>query len=135
MRVDLAAMLRDSGIQPSAQRVAVARYILATDEHPTADEVWRRVKVGFPQISRATVYNTLHTLVKRGLLRQHTLAEGRVVFDPNVGPHHHFIDESSGRVFDVPWDTIKVYEVGAAVPRGFDLDSYQVVLRGRRRKR
>ena len=131
VKQDLALVLRTAGIQPSAQRVAIAGYVLATDEHPSADQVWTRVKQAFPMVSRATVYNTLHTLVEKGLLRQHVLAEGRVVFDPFVEPHHHFIDQDTGRIHDVPWDAIKVSKVDAL--DGFDVDEYQVVLRGRRR--
>jgi Fur family transcriptional regulator, iron response regulator len=55
------ATLRQHGIQPSAQRVAVAEFVLHTDEHPSADVVWKRVRERFPWISRATVYNTLTT--------------------------------------------------------------------------
>jgi SAM-dependent methyltransferase len=49
-------------------------------------------------VSRATVYNTLNLLVEKGLLKQLTLAEGRVVFDPNMERHHHFIDEVTGTI-------------------------------------
>lgn len=131
MKPDVAQLLRSHGIQPSAQRVAIATFVLATDEHPSADQVWTRVTQSFPMVSRATVYNTLHTLVEKGLLRQHVLAEGRVVFDPFVEPHHHLIDAETGRIHDVPWDAIRVSKVDGL--EGFDVDEYQVVLRGRRR--
>lgn len=124
--------LRAHGIQPSAQRVAVAGYVLATEDHPSADQVWATVREGFPTISRATVYNTLNLFVDRGLLRQLVLAEGRVVFDPNVGEHHHFIDDETGHIYDVPWDAVEVSD-----PRdlqGFEVREYMVVMRGRRRR-
>ena len=82
-------ILQEHGIQPSAQRVAVADYVLQTIEHPSADLVWNRVKARVPYISRATVYNTLNLFVEKGLLRALTLAEDSVVFDPNVERHHH----------------------------------------------
>src|SRR4051812_39909340 len=98
---DIAQRLRDRGIQPSAQRVAVARYALVTEDHPSADEVWAEVRRRFPMISRATVYNTLKLFVEKGILARHVLAEGRVVFDPKVERHHHFVDDESGRIDDV----------------------------------
>lgn len=122
--------LRKSGIQPSAQRVAVADYVLATDAHPTAEQVWAMVRARRPEISRATVYNTLNLLVRKGLLRQVQLEEGRIGFDPNLAPHHHFIDEATGLVHDVPWDALEVRRVDAL--HGLDVREYQVVLRGRR---
>ncbi len=127
---DVAAVLREHGIQPSAQRVAVAQYVLQTDEHPSADEVWARVRDGFPMLSRATVYNTLNLFVDKGLVREHILAAGKVVFDPNTEPHHHFVDEQTGRIFDVPWDAVKVSQVEQLGE--FAVTQYQVVMRGRR---
>lgn len=130
MRKDAISILRERGIQPSAQRAAVAQYILNTDEHPSADRVWARVRQTFPMISRATVYNTLNLFVRRGLIRQFVLTEGKVVFDAKVDDHHHFIDEDSGRIYDVPWDAIQVSKV-ESLP-GFDVRRYHVVMRGRR---
>ena len=123
-------LLKRRGIQPTAQRVAVAAYVLFTGEHPAAEEVCSAVRKRFPMLSRATVYNTLHRFVAKGLLRELTLDEGRVVFDPNVSKHHHFIDERSGRIFDVPWEALDVKRV-EALP-GFRVHDYQVVLRGRK---
>ncbi|HSN81499.1 MAG TPA: transcriptional repressor, partial [Polyangiales bacterium] len=60
MRPGEAAFLEERGIKPSAQRVAVAEFVLHTDAHPSADEVWSRVRERFPMVSRATVYNTLN---------------------------------------------------------------------------
>jgi Fe2+ or Zn2+ uptake regulation protein len=130
MKVDVTETLRSRGIQPSAQRVAVARYVLTTDTHPSADQVWAAVRGDLPVLSRATVYNTLHLLVERGLLRQLVLAEGRVVFDANVGRHHHFVDEATGRIHDVPWEAIHVAHVDRL--KGYEVREYQVVMRGRK---
>jgi Fe2+ or Zn2+ uptake regulation protein len=127
---DVAEALRGHGIQPSAQRVAVAHYALETEDHPSADEVWANVKRRFPMISRATVYNTLNLFVEKGILARHVIAEGRVVFDPKVERHHHFIDDATGRIHDVPWESLDVKRVESL--RGFDVREYQVVLRGRR---
>src|SRR4051812_2930317 len=104
----IVALLKGSGVQPSAHRVAVGEYVLATETHPCADQVWTAVKRRFPMISRATVYNTLNLFVEKGLLRQLPLAEGRVVFDPHLEAHHHFIDVDTGAIHDVPWSAVEV---------------------------
>jgi len=129
--VDKAALLEARGIKPSAQRVAIADYVLHTDEHPSADEVWARVKRVFPMVSRATVYNTLNLFVAKGLLRHLVLTEGRLVFDSNVDQHHHFIDEETGKIYDLPWDTLEVSRVEQL--KGFEVRDYQVLVRGRKR--
>ena len=120
------------GIQPTPQRVAVAEYVLNTTNHPTADEVWVKVRDRCPTLSRATVYNTLNLFAQKGLLRTQPLKEGVGVFDPHVAPHHHVIDEETGKVLDIPWDAVKV--TGEKSLRGLDVRDYQVVLRGRKRK-
>ena len=109
--METAEILRDKGIQPSAQRVAVSAYVLATHDHPTAEEVFARVRKKFPMLSRATVYNTLNLLVRKGLLRQFVLGGGRLVFDANVSDHHHFIETGSGKIHDVPWESLRVENV------------------------
>lgn len=129
MKRGISEALRGNGIQPSAQRLAVAEYVLETKDHPSADQVWTKVRRRAPMISRATVYNTLNLLVEKGLLRQLVLAEGRIVFDPHVAPHHHFVDDETGAILDVPWEALDVHRVEAL--RGMDVREYQVVLRGR----
>ena len=128
MKPNEAALLEQHGIKPSAQRLAIAHYVLRTDEHPSADEVWTRVSESFPMVSRATVYNTLKLFVERGLLRQLVLTEGRLVFDANTDKHHHIIDDRSGKIYDLPWDLVKVSRVDQI--EGFDIHDYQVLLRG-----
>jgi Fur family iron response transcriptional regulator len=131
MRPDEASVLEEHGIKPSAQRVAVAEFVLHTDAHPSADEVWSQVRARFPMVSRATVYNTLNLFVRKGLVRQLTLTGGRVVFDPKIEKHHHFIDEETGRIYDVPWNALRVSRVDDI--EGFDVETYQVVLRGKKK--
>ena len=127
-----AERLRSRGVQPSAQRVAVAEYVLHTDEHPSAEQVFSRVRKTFPMLSRATVYNTLNLFVRKQLLREFVLAPGRIVFDPRLEPHHHFIDDATGAIHDVAWDALEVGRVSAL--KGFKVREYQVVMRGRTRK-
>jgi Fe2+ or Zn2+ uptake regulation protein len=132
MKPDVVHTLEEHGIQPSAQRVAVAEFVLRTSEHPSADKVWAGVRKTFPMISRATVYNTLNLFVEKGLLRELHLAPDSVLFDPNTDHHHHFIDEDTGRIYDIPWNQI---EVRNAKPLpGFKVNDYQVVMRGRRNR-
>ena len=131
MKPDVVHILEEHGIIPTAQRVAVAEYVLHTMEHPSADKVWAGVKENFPMISRATVYNTLNLFVEKGLLRALHLAPDSVLFDPNTERHHHFIDEATGQIYDIAWDQI---EVSSTKPLpDFEVTDYQVVMRGRRR--
>lgn len=133
MKLDVVHALESHGIQPSAQRVAVAQYVLHTSDHPSADVVWSNVQKTFPMISRATVYNTLNLFVEKGLLRELHLSPDAVLFDPNTDRHHHFIDDHTGEIVDIPWNQLAVSNIKP--PPGFDVREYQVVMRGRRRAR
>jgi Fe2+ or Zn2+ uptake regulation protein len=130
MNVDDA--LRQRGIQPSAQRVAIADYVLRTEEHPTADQVWQRVKAKLPYVSRATVYNTLNLFVEKGLLRTLAISDDAVVFDPLTERHHHFVDEATGEIHDIPWDKVQVCNIEGL--KGYEIHDYQVVIRGTRKR-
>jgi Fe2+ or Zn2+ uptake regulation protein len=130
---NLPVLLRSYGIQPTLQRLAVAEGVLGMDSHPSADQVLARIRERYPTISRATVYNTLNLFVKKRLLRTQNLRDGTVLFDPNAGPHHHFVDEETGEVLDVAWDAIRV--AGLESLDGLEVSEFQVVMRGRRRSR
>jgi Fe2+ or Zn2+ uptake regulation protein len=126
---NLPGLLELRGIKASQQRLAVARYILYTNDHPSADQVWMKARKALPRVSRASVYNTLNLLVRKGLIRRYAVSGGGVVFDANVGEHHHFIDEDSGRVHDVPWQAVEVSGIDKL--KDFEVREYHVVMRGR----
>ena len=130
---DVTAILRSHGVRVTPQRIAVAECVLGTTRHPTADEVWECVKRKHPTISRATIYNTLNTFVRKHLLRTQELRGDAVVYDPRTEPHHHFIDERTGRIYDVRWNAVRV--TGEDALDGFEVREYQVVMRGRKKRR
>ncbi|MEW6051898.1 MAG: transcriptional repressor [Candidatus Zixiibacteriota bacterium] len=129
---DAISILRLYDIQPTPQRIAVVECVLYTKAHPTADDVLISARRKCPTVSRATVYNTLNLLVEKGLIGMQTLKEGAVVFDPNVQKHHHFIDEDTGDIYDIPWDQLEVKEKKKL--KDFEVLEFQVIMRGRRRR-
>lgn len=130
---DPISILRQCDIQPTPQRLAVVEYVLKSKTHPSADEVLSYARKKCPTISRATVYNTLNLLVKRGLLGIQTIKEGAVVFDPNLRKHHHVVDDETGDIYDIPWDQLEVQ--GREKLKDFEIVDLQVIMRGRRKKR
>lgn len=133
----LAPRLCAAGIQPSAQRLAIGAYVLFTEDHPSAEEVLAKMSErergqlgssGLPMISRATVYNTLNLFVQKGLLRELIIEEGHVVFDPRLDVHHHFVDTSTGRIFDLPIGSVPLGPMQGL--EDFLVQEVQVVVRG-----
>ncbi len=128
---DVRERLISAGIQPSAQRLAVGAFVFDSCAHPSADEVFAAVgSTANGSLSRATVYNTLHLFAEKGLLQELVLAEGRVVYDPKMAPHHHFVDDDTGAIEDVDFDAVSVSQ--ARELPGLAVRELQVVLRGRR---
>lgn len=126
------ARLKAAGIAPSDQRVAIAAFVLDTCAHPSADQVFAAVAPTQPSLSRATVFNTLTLLADKGLVQRLVIAEGRVVFDPKLEPHHHFVDDVTGAIEDVAFDAVAVAQT-RPLP-GLAVHTLQVVLRGTRAK-
>jgi Fur family transcriptional regulator, iron response regulator len=102
-------VLRGAGISPTAQRIAVYRYVVEDGNHPTAEEVKTAVDAALPKISLATVYNTLRLFVHHNLLHECRFPHSdKVLYDDNPVPHHHFIDEETGELTDIGVDEIDV---------------------------
>jgi Fur family iron response transcriptional regulator len=101
--------LTEAGVQPTAQRIAICKYVLCEADHPTAEQVKNWVDKNFPKMSLATVYNTLNTLVSSGLLKEiHVPKSESVIYDSNLGAHHHFIDERTGKVYDISSEEVRL---------------------------
>jgi Fur family peroxide stress response transcriptional regulator len=83
------------------QRLAILGFLEGNEDHPSADDIYRKVKIGFPGMSRATVYNTLDLLCRRGEIAELTVDPERRRYDPDTRAHHHLICRACGRVVDI----------------------------------
>ena len=101
----VAAMLegvRASGLKLTPQRMAIVRELAADPTHPTAQELYERLRPSLPTMSFATVYNTLDALASAGLCAAMSLVPGASRFDPNMAAHHHAVCDRCGLVRDAP---------------------------------
>jgi len=127
----LVERLRASGWRMTAQRRAVAEALSAPDLHLTADEVFERSAAILPEISRATVYNTLNDLVDLGEVRLTSFDGGQTRrYDPNARVrHHHLVCTVCGEAKDVLFG----HDVPALTKRdrhGFRVDTGHIVFEG-----
>lgn len=86
----------------SKQRELILNTLKTNPVHPTADELWTKLKRTDTHLSLATVYRNLNQLVELGLIRKITGLDSKDHFDYTLTPHDHFICVSCGRVQDVP---------------------------------
>ena len=125
---EIETRLKDAGIQPTAQRIAICRYVLCEADHPTAEQVKDWADLNFSKISLATVYNTLNTLVGAGIPKELRLPHSEsVIYDDRVTDHYHFLDEKTGKLIDVMPDEV---DVVPRLKRGLKVKSIEVLLKG-----
>jgi len=129
----LTQRLADSGLRATPQREVVYSVLLRKRDHPTAEEVFARVKAELPTISLATVYNCLETLVQCELVRAVNFERSPTRYCPNLRPHAHFHDEQTGRTFDIDLPPAVLAEVNQVLPAGFDASSVEITFRGQAR--
>jgi Fur family peroxide stress response transcriptional regulator len=125
--------LADSGLRATPQREVVYAVLLRKRDHPTAEEVFARVKAELPTISLATVYNCLETLVQCELVRAVNFERSPTRYCPNLRPHAHFHDEETGRTYDIDLPPAVLAEVNQVLPAGFDASSVEITFRGQAR--
>ena len=86
----------------TAQRHAVLEILSGNREHPAVEEMAAEVRERLGCVAPATIYNTLDTLVKLGLVRRLEGLEQRARYDPDTSDHEHAICLSCRRIWDVP---------------------------------
>jgi Fur family peroxide stress response transcriptional regulator len=125
------AGVRSAGLKLTPQRLAVIRELAADESHPTAQELFDRLRPALPTMSFATVYNTLAALSANQLCVAMSLAPGSGRFDPNVEPHDHLVCDRCGAVRDLRQEKAAGAKrvISKAAP-GFEVRSIEQIFRG-----
>ena len=98
---DLPAVLRQHGINPTAQRVMIAEVLLSRYQHLSADQILQAIDEKKGCVSKATVYNTLNLFTSKGLINPVIIDPNKVFYDSNINPHYHVYNEDSGELQDL----------------------------------
>src|SRR5262245_54154457 len=130
MPVDRANLLREHGVQVTAQRLAVLRAV-SRRPHCTADDVAEDVRAEIGAISRQAVYDALGMLVEKGLLRRIQPARSSALYEDRVGDnHHHLICRTCGNTVDVDCAVGDTPCLTAAADPGYKIDEAEVIYWG-----
>ena len=120
--------LKGSGLRCTPQRYAVMAFLMESNRHATAAEIFEAVNRLDPRSSRATTYNNLRDLVQAGLVRE-VAVEGRAArFDAKGMLHHHFICDRCGNVEDLKWYDVPRPAAGSLGRR--KVRQYELIFRG-----
>src|SRR5262245_60405665 len=122
-----------AGLRPTRQRIELASVLFAKGcRHLTAEGLHAEAARAGVRVSLATVYNTLNAFIESGLVRQVAVDGARVYFDTNVDAHHHFFDEDTGQLEDIPADRVGVARLPEP-PAGADITRVDVIVRVKRK--
>lgn len=129
--------LRRAGLKLTPQRIAIVGQFCRDESHPTAQDLFERLRSSFPSMSFATVYNTLDALARAnlaGIVRLPGKRGDAARFDPNTRPHHHAVCDGCGAVLDIVAGTLAptpatVKRLRRAAP-GFSVRAVERIYRG-----
>lgn len=122
----LKELLAQHNIRVSHQRLLILDYLIMNPTHPTADSIYKDLKVSDPVISQATVYNTLNLLVDHNLVKELDFNMSSKRYEFKKTNHGHFICENCGLIEDLDVDDLQY-------PKDLDkyeIDNVEVIFRG-----
>ena len=96
--------LRSSGLRPTKQRIKICKLLFDRKKtfHFTINDISKMLKKDTSEkISLATIYNTIHSLKKKGYLKEITVNREKSYFDTNTSNHHHFLDVNTNELIDL----------------------------------
>lgn len=130
---EISQRLKDYKLKSTNQRISIYKAILPLKNHPSAEIVYDFVKTDNPSITLATVYNTLETFAKSGLINKISSSNGKLRYDPNTSQHNHIYCTKTNDIYDF-YDSelesiIKDFITSKNIDN-FELTDFKVLLKG-----
>jgi Fur family peroxide stress response transcriptional regulator len=123
-------LFHQNALKITPQRRVIFELLAEDDSHPTAEEIYQHVLSAMPDVSRTTVYNTLHELVALGeLVEVEDLSEGGTRYDTTTGNHHHLFCMSCHKLVDIDRD-FEGLELAGEEAAGYHIVKSQVTFYG-----
>ena len=130
---EIAKLFDKAELRQTRQRTQLAKMLFqAENRHFTAEHLHKEARTAGGTISLATIYNTLHQFRTAGLLRQVIVEPGKVYFDTNTEPHHHFYIENDGELLDVERSEIEISTL-PEIPKDCAIQETDVIIRLRKK--
>jgi len=117
---------RSLGLNVTPQRMAIYKALVGDETHPSPDAVFRRVRLSHPTISHATVYKTLDTFERHGIISRLTPLHESVRYDPMTSQHHHIVCVRCKKVVNLSDGELGTIQIPAQVKREYRVLGYSV---------
>lgn len=125
----------EKGLRLTEQRRVIAKVLANSDDHPDAEELYRRASAIDPNISLATVYRTVRLFADSGIIEMHDFRDGRARYEAADAEHHdHLIDVQTGDVIEFVDEEIEALQHRIAEKLGYELVDHRLELYGRKKK-
>ncbi len=123
--------LSEAGLRLTPQRIEVCRYLAENESHPTAQGIYDVLKMRYPSLSMTTVYGTLDSLVRLGVITSlGNVGDERVHYEVNTTPHVNLACLSCQRVVDMESRAVESVEAEVQKRIGSKVLSGRVVYYG-----
>lgn len=122
--------LKQNGVRITPQRHAILEYMITSEAHPTADEIYKALSDNFPNMSVATVYNNLRVFRNVGLIKELTYGDASSRFDFVTHDHYHIICNDCGTIVDFHYPGLEEVEHLASHITGFQVNSHRMEVYG-----
>ena len=122
--------LKNSGVRITPQRHAILEYLISSESHPTADDIYKALEGDFPNMSVATVYNNLRVFRNAGLIKELTYGDASSRFDFVTHDHYHIICDECGTIVDFHHPGLEEVERLASHVTGFKVNSHRLEVYG-----
>ena len=123
--------LRSSGMRPTRQRIKICEILFDREHtfHFSINDLVALIKNSTnKKIALATVYNTIHSLTKKGYLKEISINSDKSYFDTNTSTHHHFFDEETSELIDLDNKDVDPVKIRKNIP-GKKIKSIEVIVK------
>ena len=121
---------KELGIKVTPQRIAIYKELASTDQHPSTETIYKKIKDYYPNISLTTVYRTLETFEKLGLISVVNVLYNAARYDANLDPHHHIVCTECKKVEDVYDESLNNLDISNKTLGDYKVEGYSLLLSG-----
>ena len=121
---------RSNGLKLTHQRLQIFSELASSSEHPSAESIYKSLVSRYPSLSLDTVYRTLFTFEKLGIISKVQALDDRARFDGNPVPHHHMVCTKCKNIIDFYWPAFDDMQLPHETKKWGRVKSIQVELRG-----
>ena len=127
--------LRKAGLKVTLPRIKILQILEETNEHYSAEDVYKILLDANEDVGLATVYRVLTQFESAGLVMRHNFEGGHSVFELNRGEHHdHMVCVDDGSIIEFHNDEIERLQEQIADEHGFELTDHSLVLYVKKKK-